>query len=381
MMARATYVPITGLVLDWAMREAGVDDEELAERCSTEASVVAQWREGETKPTKTQFRALVSRLRRPSAIYFLAEPPREDPTLRAFRYPPATLGERDLSDPEVRAIRTAERIQRIARWVREQRGDSLVELPPGPSTGAEITQAVRAARQFLRWSVRDQTDAASSSEVARALRGRLEDVGILVLQLPMKQEGCRGFSLHDDLAPVIAVNSAYNTEARIFSFLHEFAHLASGADSICARVPDSSVERRCERFAARFLMPKPAFTEWVVNRFGESVSSIDDVGRIARHFKVSLRATALRLEAVELAAAGLYERVDADADFKGEGGFSRDNSAPAIRLREWGTGFASLLMAAEDAGVLTRPDVLEYFNLSNGQLRELHDRVEFASED
>jgi Zn-dependent peptidase ImmA (M78 family) len=62
----------------------------------------------------------------------------------------------------------------------------------------------------------------------------------------MKPAGCRGFSLQDTYAPVIAANSASTTEARIFWMMHEYAHLARGAPSFCARVPDSQLERHRE---------------------------------------------------------------------------------------------------------------------------------------
>jgi hypothetical protein len=160
--------------------------------------------------------------------------------------------------------------------------------------------------------------------------------------------------------------------------MHEYAHLARGSSSICSRVPDTALERRCEDFAAAFLMPRREF-ERQVDRLlgpGTTVSSLDQVARVARRFRVSLRATALRLERLGRAAEDLYARVDAEADFKGGSGFARDNTAPAIRLREWGTGYAELLLDAERQGWLGRTDVLEYLNLSNGQLSDLRGRVE-----
>jgi len=50
------------------------------------------------------------------------------------------------------------------------------------------------------------------------------------------------------------------------------------------------------------------------------VRTVDDVGSIARRFRVSLRATAVRLIRLNRADHGLYERVDREADFKGPGG-------------------------------------------------------------
>ena len=178
--------------------------------------------------------------------------------------------------------------------------------PRGPTrrhsahpTATPINEALGEARVFLGWRVEEQLSATSTTQVARALRGRLESVGFLVLQIAMTPAGSRGFSLDDDLAPVIAVNSAYNTEARVFSYMHEYAHVARGSSSICSRVPETTLERRCEDFAAAFLMPRREF-EHQVDRLlgaGTMVSSLDEVGRVARRFRVTSRHGAAAREA------------------------------------------------------------------------------------
>lgn len=357
------------------MDQAAVGDLELAERCGVDVDAVREWRSGASRPTKTQFAKLVARLRRPSSVYFLPEPPDADPVLRAFRGPPGSSRHRPLEDKELIALQSAERIQKIARWVRAERGDDVISLPTISSSTTLRAQA-DGARDHLGWRLVLQTEAKSSSEVARLLRARLEEAGILVLQFSMTPSGCRGFALHDEHAPVIAVNSAYTTEARVFTMLHEYAHIARGAGHICSRVPDSLVERRCENFAAAFLMPRDDLQRFVSHSLGvREVSSMGQVARIARHYKTSLRAAALRLVRIERAADGLYDLVDEQADFKGAG-FSRDNTGAAVRLREWGAGYAELLFDAERRGLLGRTDLLEYFNLPNGQLHEVRARIE-----
>lgn len=373
-MARATYIPVTPRVLEWAMAQAGVSDEDLAVRCETSPDVVEDWRRGEAQPTKTQFNRLVTRLRRPSAVYFLADPPEDDSAVRAFRAPTGGASNRELTDKELVAIQSAERIQAIARWVRRDRGDDPVRLPRIDSS-IKLGAQTRSARTFLSWSTAVQTGSASVAEMARLMRARLENEGILVLQFSMASTGCRGFSLHDDTAPVIAVNSAYTTEARVFTFMHEYAHLARGAGHICQHEPDSAIERSCESFAGAFLMPRSDLERHVRVTLGDRpVASTGEVARIARHFKTSLRATALRLQRIDRAVAGLYDTVDREADFKGEG-FSRDNTGAAIRLREWGDSYAGLLFDAERRGLLGRTDLLEYFNLPDSQVRDIRERL------
>ena len=56
-------------------------------------------------------------------------------------------------------------------------------------------------------------------------RRALEDAGHVVLLVSIGKASCRGFSAWDPRAPVIAVNTAWNEEARIYTLFHEFAHL------------------------------------------------------------------------------------------------------------------------------------------------------------
>ena len=295
--------------------------------------------------------------------------------MAAFRHPPGSQVDRDLIDREQTAIRTAERIQQVSRWVRE-RTEEIPEQWPRLAD-QKPTQAAKRVREFLEWDVNQQFSATSPSQVAAALRTRIEERGAHVLQLKLSQEGCRGFSLADPAAPVLAVNSAYTVPARIFSMMHEVGHLIRHQQAFCSRLPDSKIERWCEQFAAVFLMPRSVFTDYAEQRFGdEPVADIEQVTSMARKFKVSLRAAALRIEHLELGVAGLYDRVDAQADFKGGGGFSKDNTKPAIRIREWGPSYARTLADAESRGLLSHTDVLEYLNVSSRQFADVRERLD-----
>jgi Zn-dependent peptidase ImmA (M78 family) len=239
------------------------------------------------------------------------------------------------------------------------------------------------AASYIGWSVERQIEAPSELMVLRDLRGILEANNLLVLQLPLgergksEDRGHRGFSLYDSLAPLIAVNSAYNYSARIFSYVHELGHLFIRNDSICSQVPDHRIERWCEQFAAAFLLPRHSVAEFVIRAFGQGpVEEFAQVQKIARHFKVSLRAVTVRLIQLDRANQGLYELVDTKADFhKPGGGGGGGATSPQIRLREWGARYPRLLLQAEELGLLGRQDLLEYLNLSSTQLRSLEEEL------
>jgi Zn-dependent peptidase ImmA (M78 family) len=366
-------------VLSWAMRQVGVDDVELATKCKTTPEAVRSWRTGEAFPGKTEFAKLVARLRRPSAFYFLPRPPGDDLVTAAFRRPPGAEAGRALIDREQTYIRTAERIQKVARWTREQTERSRAPWPR--LGGLEPAEAARRARKFLDWDVSHQVTAGSPSQAAAELRERIEGRGAYVLQLPLTDAGCRGFSLEDDIAPVLAVNSAYTVPARIFSMVHEVGHLVRHEPGFCSRLAGADgTERWCERFAAIFLMPEGDFRDYVKRRFADTpVADIEDVKSLANRFRVSLRAAALRVEQLGLGVEGLYDEVDAKSDFKGPGGFTDDGTKPAVRLREWGESYARTVTEAESRLLFSRADALEYLNVSGKEYREMKARLEASA--
>jgi Zn-dependent peptidase ImmA (M78 family) len=380
-MARATLVPITGPVLEWAMEQAGVDDREVARRCSVPQERVTAWRVGEEQPTKTQFTKLVNTLRRPSMFFFLPSPPETPSIPPAFRHPPGKQGDRALLPSEATALRTARRIQRVTAWIREQHGDQPPVLPEiSPNMAPE--KAAADVAHLLGWTLTAQLDADNVTAVAKELRLVLEDYGLTVLQLSLGTDGCRGFSLYHPSAPLIAINSAYNNAARLYSYVHELGHLVTRSDSICVSPTSLGLERWCEEFAAAFLLPQGPFLEYINSAISlGSIDRFEHVQRIANKFKVSLRAVALRLIRLDRATWELYNEVDERAEFKRPGGGGRGETAPQKRLRQWGRTYSRLLLRAAEKGSLGRQDILEYLNLTNKQISLLEQELRSAKWD
>lgn len=363
---------MTPEVLRWAMEQSGVAPGDLAQRARVEASAVLGWLSGEAQPTKTQFRAIASLLRRPAAFFFLPRPPVEDALPAVFRHPP-NRRQHEATRAELEAVATARRVQRVASWTAERVGDrrwaeNLIEVPP-PNTSPAVAAANTA--EWLEWSTAEQRAAPSATAVVRLLRARLEDRGVLALQLSIGKDGCRGFSLTDDSKPLIAVSTTYNAQARLFSYLHELGHLIRRTDALCIGYADTTAERWCERFAASFLLPHDAFRRRLWERFGTGtvIQDLDQVRLLAADFNVSLAATAIRIEDLEL-GEGLFAQIPQTADYKTRGGGrGADNTRGAARTRELGEGYVSLLLAGERHGVLGRQDVLRYLDVTEGQLR------------
>jgi Zn-dependent peptidase ImmA (M78 family) len=316
-------------------------------------------------------------------VFFLKEPPLKAGVPTSFRKAPA-LGQHDLGPTEVRQIRWARRLQQAASWAVRDRGDDPVLLPATTvsSAPAEVAATAREATGIV---AGEQLDWGSASEAFRVWRSVMEETGISVLQLQLGKNNIRGCSAWDDYAPLVAVNTAYHPTARIFTLLHEYAHLLTRTDSACFQfiVPtsgsDDAVERWCERFAAAFLLPADS-VRVVLQQVGGGTSVTDpEIARkVANRFKVSTRATALRLQELGLAAPGFYAAIEsyfAQYDWNTPGGGGGGQPAPEKRLGQLGTLLPDALLAAESAGRLTRRDVAGYLKLTVGQVDDLRSLV------
>jgi Zn-dependent peptidase ImmA (M78 family) len=92
----------------------------------------------------------------------------------------------------------------------------------------------------------------------------LEAKDILVFQFTgVRPKQMLGFSLSFDQLPVIAVNRKLKANGRVFTLLHELAHLLIGESGVCDLAEDhlgSPTDQRTEvfanRLAAAVLLPK-----------------------------------------------------------------------------------------------------------------------------
>lgn len=87
---------------------------------------------------------------------------------------------------------------------------------------------------------------------------------VLVLQVQaISVLEMRGFSISGDVLPVVVLNGGDPPRGRIFTLMHEFAHVLLSAAGVCdvlprraIRAPADEVEVFCNRVAAAILMPR-----------------------------------------------------------------------------------------------------------------------------
>lgn len=295
-MARA---PIDPAALAWARKVSHVAVDDLARAVGVKHSRIIEFEAGDAQPTFRQVTLMAGKLDRPLGFFFA--PPPKVPDV------PETADFRGRADDDLPAD-LAKEMRRA-----EQHRDAMLELGGLPERRVQLgpvtwdTFATRAAELRGRFGLTDTfvPPESSNNQVFSFWRGLLEDNGILVLQATKIPLGAfRGLSIHHADLPVVIVNGADSPAGRTFTLFHEVGHLINRTSGLCVLQQSVSEEALANNFAAAFLMPEAAVRRNLVDSNDPSVVA----DRLARHFKVSTLATAVRLRRL-----GLIDQEDLDA--------------------------------------------------------------------
>ncbi|BBZ59421.1 MULTISPECIES: XRE family transcriptional regulator [Mycolicibacterium] len=317
-MARA---PIDPSALTWARETSRVTVDDLARAMNVKPSRVIEFESGDAEPTFRQLTLMAGKLDRPLGFFFAPPPAASDvPDTADFR------GRSDGSLPPD----LAKEMRRA-----EQHRDAMLELGGRPERRVEVgpvtweTIAERASDLRGKFGLTDTfvPPESSNNQVFSFWRGLLEDNGILVLQttkIPL--ETFRGLSVHHDELPVVIVNGGDSPAGRTFTLFHEVAHLINRTSGLCALRETVNEEALANNFSAAFLMPETAVR----------MNILDDVepgkvaDHLARHFKVSALAAAVRLRRLGFIS---------DSDLDGIRAASEEQWEQARQAQKQGTGF------------------------------------------
>ena len=343
--------------------------DDLAARVHVPAETLQAWTTGEAFPGLTKLRALAAKLKRPLASFLLPAPPVSVRPAVEFRSPPGTQ-RRALNPAERRYLREAARLQHFLSWVSKELGESPVALKR-ETTNSGVDDAAARARELLGVTKAQQYEWHSPSAAFAAWRQAVEESGVLVFLFSLGAESCRGFSLWDDFAPLIAVNTFWLPSARNFTLFHEHGHLLTRTASACLQgtrrwtsKSSDSTERWCEEFAAALLMPEPVVRERIARLSDNQPDAM--IAGIANAFKVSRRAAALRLVELDYITWEDYEALPPFEPKPRGGGKGRDRTQ--LREDQYGARTTALIGRALERDVIGRGDALDYLDVPESAL-------------
>lgn len=264
----------------------------------------------------------------------------------------------------------------------------VVDRPPPRISLTRHDNQERAAARIREWL--NISGNISVKNPFKAWSDAVERKGILVTQvsrIPMKE--MRGFCLLDENFPIIVINGADASTAKLFTLLHELAHILLGIDGITNTYnPTSLIETFCNSVAAATLLKKEELlrldnvssadssTWWSMEEL-DAVSSRFGISRevlIRRLFSLSKTSQkcfsetieALRVEYDELRRVEKEKRKEEES-----GGPDYD----VMILRDLGRLYVSTVIEARNNGLLSLLDASDRIFSKVRWVNELESRL------
>lgn len=293
-------IGINPAMLRWAREQAGyLTVEPVAISMKRPATTIEAWESGAEFPTWRQLERLARDLyHRPTALFFLPDPPEEqNPSAEFRRLPASTLD--DLGPDTWLSIRQARARQldlaELASFDDSTERHIIQDLAPSarPDNVGELAME---ARRYLDITIADQLEWSSEEDALNIWRDTVQSAGVWVFKRHFKQDDVAGFCLDDPRYPLVYLNNGQSKTRQIFTLFHELAHLLFGfsylersgiehyVDSLEGH--DRNVEIACNRFAGEFLVPTSHFQKNASSDVAAGITD-DALVALARRYWVS----------------------------------------------------------------------------------------------
>jgi Zn-dependent peptidase ImmA (M78 family) len=310
-------VQIAPSVLDWIGNVAsleGVNDKLL--------SHFYKWKAEEEQPTYARIETLSNKIHIPLGYFFLKTPPRENLSILKFR----TVNSTAAQNPSRALIDTCYRMTAIQNWMRDyliDQGNEQLSFAGSCAKEKQIKKIVTFIRKIIALEEDWYLQSADTANSFNLLRKRFENTGILILKngivgqntrRPLDAGEFRAFTLFDEYAPLIFINSRDSASGQLFSLVHEIAHIWLGLSSFYNDnsnfpVNVNPLETLCNAVAAELLVPLQFFIEkW--EQSGQ-FSVHDRIDRLAKYFKCGGSVIARRALDNNYINASVYHKIAA----------------------------------------------------------------------
>lgn len=383
-MASVTRLQVNPAVLQWARRTAGLDQDTASRRVGVTLARLAAWEAGEISPTVNQLRTMARTYQRPLAALLLPAPLDDEqrPNLPDFRRPETREGVNSTS--LLKAIVRAQRQQDALREIADELDwpESATQASLALSDAMSVDDAGRALRAALEMDVLPRGLERRPDDFLRELVRRAEELGVTVIQVQrVPAAEMRGFSLGSGPFPVVALNGGDWPRGKIYTLLHELAHVGLRSSGLCdfQHADDPELERRCEAIAASALMPRSEFIRSLGQLSGAQLT-LEGARAIGAKFGASGEAAVLRMIELGRAVWEDYWRLKPEFDeaylkYKQE---EREKSEAQdtpiyyqLKVRDLGRRFVRQVLDAYGEEALSTRDVVQLLEVPYDKIGRL----------
>jgi Zn-dependent peptidase ImmA (M78 family)/DNA-binding XRE family transcriptional regulator len=310
---------ITPEVLKWARESARISPEEAAKKVAVPAEKLLEWEAGTNQPTIKQAESLANAYKRSFALFFLPEVPVDFQPLQDFR--------RAASHLTTASLFIIRDIQQKQAWLRETFEDAGEGKLPFvgrfniSSDPQKVAMDILSTLQINPGYYENQNPIREWIDKSEAKGIFISRTSFIHSRLKLNSDELQGFTIADDYAPFVFINTDDWAAPQLFTLVHEIAHIWIAQSGVSNHVEadikpkDKShpVEVFCNEVAANALMPSD-----IMQSIKTVFTSSRNVFNAARKLGISsfaLLVRALRMNIISFSEYDILKK-EADAEFQ-----------------------------------------------------------------
>ena len=371
------------VMIKWARMESGLSLDELPKSLAN----AKKWETGELKPTWADLRNLAKKYKRPSYFYFLSEPPKVDDDLIEFR------SEREFENYsyELRLeIRKAKFRRHAVIKIYNDLNKGLDDFSRFVNFEKNPMKLAQHIRNYLnisfetqqKWILKDngKRDQMYNSFLLH-WKEICFDLGILVFEMEkVSEKEISGCSLYYDNYPIILLNGKNNPNRRIFTLMHELAHLTQETSAICDVDKNNVKEAFCNKVATEILIPQETFdtVELFTKKGDLKLSYLANLYGISKQSLVYKLNSSKLIDDVKNNFINEIELKNRNKTQKDIGRSKNSNQRipTYIKKKKYdGTQFIKLILVAYENNIITAPQAVRYLDTSFDNFEKINNEI------
>ncbi|MBA4410399.1 MAG: XRE family transcriptional regulator [Bacteroidota bacterium] len=356
-------------VLVWAREALALNRTNATEKTGISAKRLSQLEEGEKQPTLDELKELSKAYKRTIATLLLTEPPKEKPLPTDRR----TIESKDIGFFHEKTILAIRKARALVVSLVELKQDAGIAIPKFQYK-ALIQDDARSIANKLRKEL-NLDEIRQFENINYALEAyieKVESIGVAVFQLRLTQDQLRGFSMVDEVVPIIGIKGGgEQATAKIFTLFHELGHILLNDGGLCdlSEKTNQQIEKWCNAFAAEMLIPTSELLQ--MNRvieqksIGEKIWAKKDLIELGNHFHVGPLAVLRSLLEKNLTTPAFYnDRHQAwNKPSFGRSKIHEGRNSAKETIKEKGKTYVSLAFSAFDQNRIDLKDLSDFLGV------------------
>jgi Zn-dependent peptidase ImmA (M78 family)/transcriptional regulator with XRE-family HTH domain len=323
---------ITPKVLEWARESARMTLETAATKVPVSIEKLKEWEQGTNQPTIRQAQILANAYKRPFALFFLPEIPRDFQPLQDFR----RKDSKELGTASMFIIREIQQKQSWISEVNKENNENRISfvgkfsIKDNPITvAADILSTLEISPGHYKSEspIKEWIDRAETNGVF------ISRTSFIHSRLKLDSDEIQGFAIADPFAPFVFINSEDWNAPQLFTIVHELAHIWIAATGISNDIePEiknkdkfNPIEIFCNEVAANALIP----ITLIKNMDSKTFLNASEVFRAAKNLGISSFALLVRALNLNLISINDYQKLKHEADLEYKAFLKREEEKKA----------------------------------------------------